>query len=203
MAVSEDEVKRLALRLGRRSMATRLGLSEWQVRKLLYQVGLGGRRARWLEPRPDLAPDDYEGPYTADDYLRDNAGERSKRRLAREIGCSASALRLRLSRLALRPSELRTDLTVSQVASLIGRSEDYVRTLVSRRVMPWRRVDGVWRVWPSELRAWLLEDAAGRVEWGRVSREDLPTVVGLLVGAWGVSEDHKRARRRRRGVDHG
>jgi hypothetical protein len=184
-------------------MARRLGLSEWQVRKLLAQVGLAGRRSRWTEPRPDLAPDDYAGVYTADDYLRDNAGERSKRRLAREIGCSASALRLRLSSLGLRPSELRTDLTVSQVALLIGRSEDYVRTLVHRRALPWRRVDGVWRVWPSELRTWLLEDAAGRVEWGRVPRDELPTIVGLLVGAWGVSEDHKRSRRRRRGVEDG
>lgn len=185
------EVKRLHTRLGRGAIAKRVGMSEWRVRKLLAAMGLrAGRGGRWTEDRPDLAPDGHDGAYTARDYLRDHAGEMGRRRLARDIGCSLGAVQIELHRLDLALSELRTDLTLSVVARLVGWGEDYIRGVVKRKELRASRIDGVLRVHPSSLRRWILADIR-RVRWERVAREDVLETVGLIVGEWGVPSDGK------------
>lgn len=182
------DIRRLHAKMGRRVLAERVGLSVRVLRRAMSEMGLSGqRRGIWGDDRQDLAPDGHLGRYTAEDYLRDHAGEMGHRRLAREIGCSRSSVELRMLRLDMRLSELRTDLAVSDVARLVGYSEQWLRE--RRKWMPWRVVDGVMRIWPSQVRAWILEDPRGRVQWSRVAREDLGDVVGLIVGDWGVSED--------------
>ena len=208
------DARRLHAKVGRRTLAKRLGLSEWDTRLLLASLGLRGvSKGTWKDDRPDLCPEckmreqgqkstgcpvTHVGPYTAEDYLRDHAGEMSKKRLAKLTSYSVNAVRMKLSELNLRPSDLRTDLTVSQVAKLIGYSEDWVRGTVKRKEMPWRETDGVLRVWPSELRAWVLEDPRSRVQWSKVAREDLGDIAGLIAGDWGVSDTERQTQRRKR-----
>lgn len=179
-----DQVRRLHGKLGQRALAAKVGLSWWRLRHLLAAMGLtGGRRGWWSHHRADLVPEGHAGTYTAEDYLRDHAGERGPTRMARELGCSKAAVIVRLSALGLRMSELRTDLTAPTVAGLVGWSEAWVRQHLRGRM-----VDGVWRMWPSELRLWILEDVR-RVRWERVDRASLLDTVGLIVGDWGVGED--------------
>ena len=183
------EVRRLHTRFGRAQLAKRIGISEWKLRKLLSALGLrAGRGRRWEEERPDLAPDGHTGSYTACDYLRDHAGEQGQRRLAREVGCSRSAVRTQLHRLSLGIAELRTELSLTDVARLIGWSDRHVRALVERRELRAVRLDGVLRVYPSVLRKWILTDVR-RVRWERIAREDVLDVVSLVAGDWGVSDD--------------
>lgn len=201
MHTEKAAIAKLSGKLGRRAIGQRTGLGEWTVRLLQTEMGLAGRDSGfWLRPRPDLAPQDDDGQpleedYTADDYLRDHAGEQGIGRLAREIGCSRNAVRCRLSRLRLRISEMRTDLTATAVAKLVGWSEDWVIKAFKAKKMRGRKVDGVWRIWPSELRDWIVDDVR-RVRWERVERQDLLEVVSLLVGDWGVSDDAKKAKKR-------
>lgn len=198
-AISE-EVRRLkANGFGREAIARRLdGVSERQVRRLLTELGLAGRNAgQWNEERPDLAPDAHKGSYTADDYLRDHAGEMDAERLAREVGRGRSvhAVRVRLSRLGLCISELRTDLPIATAAALVGWSEDWLLGRVRRKELRAHESGGVWRIWPSSLRDWVVADVT-RVRWERVGREYLLDLAGLLTGAWGLSDDAVKARRR-------
>jgi DNA-binding Lrp family transcriptional regulator len=179
-----DQVRRLHGKLGQRALAAKVGLSWWRLRHLLAAMGLtSGRRGWWSHHRADLVPEGHAGTYTAEDYLRDHAGERSQVRMARELGCSRAAVQQRMHDLNLRLSELRTELTASMVARLVGWSEVWVRNSLRGRT-----VDGVWRIWPSELRAWMLQDVR-RVRWERVAREDIIDAVGLVVGDWGVGDD--------------
>jgi len=83
-------------------------------------------------------------------------------------------------------SELRTDLTVAMVCDLTGRSEPTILRALARRELRGRMSDGAWRVWPSELRRWVLADASRVVPRAVQSWEEL---VGLLGGLWGVPDD--------------
>ncbi|MCA9643516.1 MAG: helix-turn-helix domain-containing protein [Myxococcales bacterium] len=193
------EVRKLHTRFGRAQLAKRVGISEWKLRKLLAALGLrAGRGRRWEEERPDLAPDGHTGSYTACDYLRDHAGEQSKRRLAREIGCSEASVRCELWKLGMRIKELRTELTLAEVARLTGWSEPHVRQLVARKELRAVRLDGVLRVYPSVLRKWMLTNVR-RVRWERIAREDVLDSVSLLAGDWGVSDDNAGAQLLARG----
>lgn len=195
-----SEVARLRGRgLGREAIANRLGgVSVRQVRRMIAELGIAGRCVSpWDEERDDLAPDGHKGSYTADDYLRDHAGEMGVERLAREIGRgrSVNAVRVRLSRLGLCVSDMRTDLTLSTVSALVGWSTEWLMAAVRRRELKAQTVDGVVRVWPSVLRDWICADVR-RVRWERVAREDLLDIVSLIAGDWGVSDDAAKARRR-------
>lgn len=201
----EEFVKRHR-RLGVRALASRatsvLGepVSGSTIHRVRAELGLSpGRSATWTRQRPDLAPDDHEGAYTARDYLRDHAGEQGVSRLAKEIGCTRAAVSVELSRQRMRMTELRTELTLSAVSRLIGWSESHVRGLVEAKKLRAVRLDGVLRVYPSVLRRWLLEDVR-RVQWERVDRDALLEVVTLLMGEWGVSPDSEAGAPRRAGA---
>lgn len=195
-----SEIERLNGRgFGREAIARKLApVTERQVRSMLSRLGLAGRgRKDWDADRPDLAPDGHRGSYSADDYLRDHAGEMGPERLAREIGRGRSvvAVEVRLSRLGIRVSELRTDLSVATASTLVGWSEDWLLRAIRRKEIKAQQVDGVWRIWPSALRDWIIADVR-RVRWERVAREDLLDVASLIAGDWGLSEDAAKARRR-------
>lgn len=174
-----SEVQGLADRgWGARRIAKRLGLSRWQVRRLLPSASRS-----WTDAERD--------------HLRSHAGECGPERLARELTRmgtrrTADAVRRELLRLGLTLAELRTDLTVSLVCELTGRSEPYVLRAIGRRELAAERLGVSWRIWPSQLRSWILADKA-RVLWKQVElREEL---VGLLAGEWG-REARKKARGR-------
>lgn len=100
--------------------------------------------------------------------------------------------------MGLRLNELRTDLGVGLICELVGRSEAYVLRALARRDLRGRRLDGAWRVWPSELRRWILADRSRVLLREVVLWEEL---AGLLAGEWGVAEERDRRRRRRAAGD--
>lgn len=162
------ECRRLHGRHGARRVGQLLGLSERQVRQIWHREGLGHQclRRPWSE--------------TEDAYLREHAGEQSVPRLARELRRSEGGVRWRLALLGLSIEELRTDLTATTVAELIGRDIGFVLSRIRRRELPARQQDGAWRVWPSQVREWIRQDPSV-VEWGRVGNW-ASYLVALLTG---------------------
>lgn len=173
-----EDIARLSRRgLGQRSIALRLGLTYRQVRS--------NAPAQTSKPRAWTAHEL--------DTLREHVGERSPSRLARELGRTELAVRRKLAAMGLDPEELRIDLTLEQVSELVGRSVTYLRQQVHLRRLPARVVDGTYRVWPSELRAWVDADRS-RVDW---SLADTDSLWGLARGEWGISEETAKGLRRR------
>jgi hypothetical protein len=149
------EICRLHGRYGSRSVAVRLGVSERRVRAIWEDEGLGtGCLRRAWTSREDA-------------YLRDHAGEQSVPRLARELRRSEGGVRWRLARLQLDVEELRTDLTATQIAEVIGRDITFVLSRIRRREIAARQQDGAWRIWPSALREWIRSDP-GIVQWAKI-----------------------------------
>ena len=97
-----------------------------------------------------------------------------------------SAVRAELSRLELSLPDLRTDLSVEMVCDLVGRSRPTVLGALTRRELKGRKADGAWRVWPSEVRRWVLADPSVVVPAAVESWDEL---VGLLGGLWGVPNE--------------
>jgi len=178
------DVERLAARgLGQRRIASLLGVSRRQVRAHTAPDGLGHRD--WTDRERQ--------------HLREYAGERGPKRLARDLGAmgpgrSPDAVRRQLLRMGLRLEDLRTDLGVGLITELVGRSEPFILRALGRRELHGRQVDGAWRVWPSELRRWILADRSRVLLREVVLWEEL---AGLLAGEWGVAEERDRRRRRR------
>ena len=154
------DVERMLLRgLGIERVAQRSGVPRRVVQRERRRLGLTARRAQpWTE--------------TQRTYLREHVGEQSVTRLAREVSRlgpahSEGAVRVELSRLGLSACDLRTDLTVLQVAELIGRSPPYVLAAIRRKELAALQQDGAWRIWPSEVLAWIDADPT-RIGWQRV-----------------------------------
>lgn len=198
-----DIVRRFRRGQGRERIAVLGGHPEWLVRHVLEQARLSRpstREQAWdIECRADLRPKGHEGPYTHRDHLRHTAGERSVKRLARELRRTHAAVTRELWALGLSMPDLRVTLTLAQCCRLTGMSEPGLTAAIRRRELRAHQGDGAWRVHPSDLRAWLV---------GRLSSVDLERVVGnedvepgdrqaarielmgLLAGLWGVkSED--------------
>jgi len=172
-----EDIARLSRRgLGIRRISERLGLTAWQVR---------GVHRRATKPRPWSTRET--------DALREFAGERGPARLARELGRTELAVRRKLNTLGLTDEDLRTDLTLEQVAELVGRSATYLRQHINLRRLSARIVEGAYRVWPSELRAWVDADRS-RVDW---TLADVDTLWGLGRGEWGISEETAKSLRRK------
>jgi hypothetical protein len=155
----EEEIVRLHGRHGSRRVSERLGVSERAVRQVWARKALGSScpRRKWSARE--------------DQYLRDHAGEQSVPRLARELVRSESAVRARLVRLGLCVEDLRTDLTATLVAEIIGRDVGFVLRRIGSKDLQARQQDGAWRVWPSVFRDWVRKD---------------PTVIRFdRVGEWG------------------
>jgi hypothetical protein len=163
-AQREAIAKRFARGMGRRRIAVAERLPERAVREALQSLGLRRHPQRpWSTVcHPDLWPDAYrpelEGPYTHEAHLKHTAGERSVRRLARELGRTTGSVRRQLSVLAMSMPDLRTELTVRQVADIVGRPESYVMAAIRRGELGARKLDNAWRIWPSEVRDWLDTD---------------------------------------------
>lgn len=83
-------------------------------------------------------------------------------------------------------SALRTDLTATQVAELIGRDLRYVTAAIQRRELKARQAQGAWRCWPSEVVAWIDADPS-RINWSRAAGQchELWT---LARGLWGKGD---------------
>lgn len=162
------EIVRLHGRQGSRRVAEGLGLSERAVRAVWAAEGLGTSCLRW--------------PWTAseDAHLVEHAGEQSVPRLARELRRSEGGVRWRLSILSLSVEELRTDLTATTVAEVIGRSVPFVLSRIGRRELAARQQDGAWRIWPSAVREWIRTDPAV-VAWDRIGNW-AAYIVALLTG---------------------
>lgn len=171
------------------------GYPERFVRRVLSEERLSRPHVRtrsWDQEAPArLRPDKWSGAYTHDDHLRLNLGPSSFVRLARELGRSPDAIRVRASVLGLCISDRRVDLSLAQAAALAGRDVVSLLAAVRRGDLSARQVEGVWRVWPTELRTWALADLA-RVVLRRSADEY--TMLGLLVGLWGASPDTDRKR---------
>lgn len=183
-----DAILRLgALRRGRRRIMRAVpGVTQWQVRRVLEGAGMLPRRLRqWTEAE--------------NKHLREHAGERGPKRLTRDLRAMGfhrdeSAVRRQLSVLALSLPTLRVELTLRTCEQLIGRSVPTLMAHIRRRELSARMTDGAWRVWPSELREYVLADK-GRVDW---ARSELPhELMGLLASEWGVSEDGERRKARK------
>lgn len=187
---------------GSRHIASLLGLSRWCVRRVLAEEGLSrGRQRPWSVPAPPaLRPKGWGGPYTHDDHLRNTAGERGVRRLARELGRTSGAIRKRLSELAMSLPELRIDLTLRQAAEVTPWCEATLLARIRRKELPARREDGAWRINSSALRAYMREhipEVLAALEARRITRGI--EALSLLAGQWGTSEEsERRARKARR-----
>lgn len=204
---------------GRRSIAralTRLGhhVSDGSVRSLLEAKGMTRSRKpapSWDTPAPRaLWPDDWgklePGPYTCDDHLAHTAGERSVDRLARELGRTKRAVQLRLVCLGRHMPELRQTLTLSQVERLTGRVAPTLLGAIRRGELRAHQSDGAWRVWPSDLRTWLLGDL-DRLDLDRVGEPEehgdiahaRREILGLIGELWGTTgETARKAEQRKR-----
>ena len=177
--IVQADIERLAARgIGREAIAKRLGVTTHVVRTVRSLLGLSERRANpWTDPQRL--------------YLREHVGEQTPSRLAREVSAigpehTEGAVRAELSRMGLSAESLRTDLTVSQVGELVGRSEGYVLAAIQRRELRARMAQGAWRVWPSEVVAWIDADP-NRINWQRAkgSAHELWT---LARGLWGKGD---------------
>jgi len=133
-----------------------------------------------------------------------HAGERSVRRLVRDLAemgyrRTPKAVYARLDVLALVLAELRVELTLATCGQLTGRTVPTLMAHVRRKYLTARMTDGAWRVWPADLRTYVLADKA-RVDWSKVElRHEL---LGLMGSEWGVSEDTERRRDRARRREH-
>ncbi len=173
-------------RQGGRRIAKAMGLTHWQVRGVLERSRAGKRPARLSDWRAWTDPEKQ--------HLREHAGERGPKRLARDLTKmgrtrSPNGVRRQLLRMSMSIAELRTELTVRLVCELIGRSEPFVLRAIGRKELGARQSEGAWRIWPSELRVYVLADRS-RVDQRRVELWD--ELVGLLAGEWGVSEDGRK-----------
>lgn len=201
------EIVRLArvLRRGLPTIVRRTRLPATLVRRVMVAEGLCRPTAvsqAWSrECRAELRPDKHKGPYTHDDHLRHTAGERAPERLARELGRSVIAVRSRLSALGISIGARRLELTVTDVAELLGRDPGTILAAIRRykastrgdetddRGLRAEQVGGRWLVQPRHLRAWIVEDTT-RFRWAQSS--DPQAVLGLLVGLWGSTTQAER-----------
>lgn len=160
--VQLSDVERMLLRgLGVRRVAQRTGTPRRVVERERARLGLTPRRSQpWTDAQRT--------------YLRDHAGEQSVTRLAREVSRigpahTEGAVRVEMSRLGLSACDLRTDLTVTQVAELVGRSAP-----ASGLVMPSARasvehtITGLYSTCRTKLRA---EHAVAHLTWEGVTCE--------------------------------
>lgn len=112
----------------------------------------------------------------------------SDRRVGEELGGrSGGAVRNRKSRLRLRAEDWRIQLDVVTVAQLIGRHHKTVTSWLERGELKGRRHKCGWRVWPKQLREFVLAEPS-RVRWTALGT-DAWELVNLLGGRWGVGED--------------
>lgn len=159
---------------------------EHQVRMVMDEEGLRRPQVKsraWdIEAPRYLRPDKYPEhiPYTHDDHLRHTLGERSPKRIAGELGRTPDAVRSRASFLGLSVQGL--DMSLLEAAKLCGRDVVSLMAAARRKELAARRVDETWRVHPSQLRDWVLEDIR-RVVWRESS--DWYAMLGLLLGRWG------------------
>jgi len=140
----EAKVRERADKAGSQAVAEETGVPRSQVLDVWRQEGVGRTRVPWSE---------------ADDaYLREHAGEQSVPRLARELQRTQPAIRARLHKLGLSIKDMRPDLTVAEVAAILGRNVEWVRRRIHSRELAGRHQDGAFRVWPSAIRELVRRD---------------------------------------------
>lgn len=180
------------LRRGRSRIARSLHLPERTVRRILLEEGLVQRTVRsrsWSAEAPaHLRPDNWEGPYTHDTHLRQSAGPSRPKRLARELGRTVDAVRVRLAILGISLTATAPDITLAEAARLMGRDVESLLAAARRKELAARRVEDRWRVHPADLRTWAIADLA-RIRWARSADPD--AMAGLIAGLWGVSPNAK------------
>lgn len=182
------EIERLARKMGRGGIVARTGLPARLIQRELESLRLRTRRRLEFEPREDA-------------YLRSYAHAKGLEELQRDLAALAGVvhplerIRVRVQVLmTLGMRELRTELSVEQVAILIGRDEKHVRNEIERKRLRAHRMGGtIYRVAPSDLRLYVLADKA-RVDYVRFERDELMDLIAKL---WGVSDDNERAQRRK------
>ena len=186
-----DVIERMLRRRGIVATASILREPQWLVR--CVAEAMGARRRANAEP---------EWLVEEDNHLRENP-EKSGATLARELAelCGTARaprrIRARIAYLLGMPSrELRLELSIPQVATLIGRDRRFVTAEIERRRLPARRSseDGRRYVVPSVLRTYVDRDLT-RVDWTRCDWREL---IDLLRGGWGVPDERTERRKRQR-----
>ena len=175
------EIHRLARKYGQATVAAKLGLPVWMVRSEMQAIKV--RRAPavpWTEAENDVL-EELGGSVSAKQIV----GELRRRGHVRSLRAVQDQM-VTVLRLGRRDS--RADLTVVQVAALLGRGEGFVRDEIGRKRLRAYDIDGAWRVYPSSLREYVLGDL-DRADWLKCERREL---LSLLMRQWGVSDEERK-----------